>query len=136
VLFDAAADYRANSFSYQSGGRRGRLWIASQGGCGRNGRVLPTLARNSGVHLIACTGFHRRLYYPPAAPLWQMSAAAQPQTCLWRELTDALAGNGRDTAEPVRAGFIKIAGEATSGENAAPSAGRSGRGLPGDRLRD
>jgi len=89
----------------------GAIVDCQPGGCGRNGRILPTLSRASGVHLIACTGFHRRLYYPPDPPLWQMSAAAAAELFI-AELTDALRET-KDTAEPVRAGFIKIAGEAS-----------------------
>ncbi len=46
------------------------------GGCGRDGRVLRRLAERSGVHVVAATGFHRRIYYPPHAPLFALSATA------------------------------------------------------------
>ena len=34
-------------------------------GCGRNGNQLLALSKASGVHIIACTGFHRKKYYSP-----------------------------------------------------------------------
>ncbi|RIK12691.1 MAG: hypothetical protein DCC51_16715, partial [Anaerolineae bacterium] len=46
------------------------------GGCGRDGRVLRRLSERTGVHVIAATGFHRRRYYPPDAPLFGLSATA------------------------------------------------------------
>ncbi len=46
------------------------------GGCGRDGRVLRRLSEQTGVHVIAATGFHRRRYYPSDAPLFAMSATA------------------------------------------------------------
>ena len=89
----------------------GAIVDCQPGGCGRNGRILHTIAQNSQVHLIACTGFHRRIYYPDIAPLWQMGAEAAADIFV-AELTTALLETA--VAEhPVRAGFIKIAGEAT-----------------------
>lgn len=109
VLFDATAVTRELQ-QYQAAGG-GAVVDCQPGGCGRNGRILPQLAQTSGVHLIACTGFHRRLYYPPDAPLWQLGSEAAADLFV-RELTVALAETA-DTPQPVRAGFIKIAGEAT-----------------------
>jgi len=43
------------------------------GGCGRNGTILAKLAEESGVNIIACTGFHRRKYYP--LEYWLFSAS-------------------------------------------------------------
>lgn len=78
---------------------------------GRDGNVLRRLAQASGVHLIACTGFHRQRYYVPAPPLWEMSAESTADLFM-RELTVGLTET-LDSMQPVRAGFIKIAGEAT-----------------------
>ncbi len=88
------------------------------GGCGRNGRILPTLSRASRVHLIACTGFHRQRYYPPNHPLWHMDAGAAAALFV-DELTVAL-HETKDSLQPVRAGVIKIAGEATLAETPQP----------------
>ena len=80
------------------------------GGCGRDGNKLLALAKASGVNLVACTGFHRKKYYPPDHWLWQADAE---QVCdyLCSELEHGLAET-RETSSPVRAGFIKIALEA------------------------
>ena len=81
---------------------------------GRNGNMLRRLAQASGVHLIACTGFHRKRYYAPTPTLWQMRAEDAADLFV-HELTVRLTET-TDDAEPVRAGFIKIAGEATMAE--------------------
>jgi predicted metal-dependent phosphotriesterase family hydrolase len=80
------------------------------GGCGRDGSKLLTLSKSSGVNLIACTGFHRKKYYPLGYWLW--GAGAQ-EVCdyLSSELEQGLVET-LETPSPVRAGFIKIALEA------------------------
>src|SRR4030065_785542 len=45
------------------------------GGCGRDGSKLLALSKASRVNLIACTGFHRKKYYPADYWLWEASAA-------------------------------------------------------------
>ena len=62
------------------------------------------------MNLIACTGFHRKKYYPPDFWLWE--AGAQ-KVCdfLCSELEHGLLETF-DTPSPVKAGFIKIALEA------------------------
>ncbi len=112
ILFDATAVTRELQQYKTAGG--GAVVDCQPGGCGRNGRILPQLAQASGVHLIACTGFHRRIYYPANAPLWQMRGEEAADLFV-RELTVALAETA-DAPQPVRAGFIKIAGEATLAE--------------------
>jgi 5-phospho-D-xylono-1,4-lactonase len=92
----------------------GAIVDCQPGGCGRNGRYLRSLAQNSQVHLIACTGFHRRIYYPSETPLWQMSAETAAELFV-NELTVALVETSTDP-QPVKAGFIKIAGEASLAE--------------------
>jgi predicted metal-dependent phosphotriesterase family hydrolase len=77
------------------------------GGCGRDGRRLLELSRLSGVHIIACTGFHRRKYYPSDSKFWSLtsqSAADLFISELTRGLKETLSGR-----QPVLAGFIKIA---------------------------
>lgn len=79
------------------------------GSCGRDGRMLAKLAQASGVHIVACTGYHRRLYYPDN--YWLFDAPVEEAKALFvRELVEALEET-RDTGNPVRAGFIKIACE-------------------------
>jgi phosphotriesterase-related protein len=96
-------DYR------QAGGSA--LVDCQPGGCGRDGRVLAQLSAASGVYLIACTGFHLRKYYPPDAWLWQ-AGVDRAHTAFVSELSQGLVETP-DTAQPVKAGFVKIACEAT-----------------------
>jgi len=79
-------------------------------GCGRNGSQLLALSKASGVHIIACTGFHRKKYYSPDYWLWKADAQ---QICeaLCSELALGLSET-LETASPFKAGFIKIAIEA------------------------
>ena len=80
-------------------------------GCGRDGNQLLALSIASKVNLIACTGFHRKKYYPQNYWLWR--ARAQ-KICdfLCSELEQGLFET-LETPSPVRAGFIKIALEST-----------------------
>ena len=80
-------------------------------GCGRDGNQLLTLSMASNVNIIACTGFHRKKYYPQNYWLWK--AGAQ-KICdfLCSELEQGLFET-LETPSPVRAGFIKIALEST-----------------------
>jgi phosphotriesterase-related protein len=80
------------------------------GGCGRNGNKLAELSSASGVNIIACTGFHRRKYYPPDH--WLFTASENKIADYFTtEYSEALE-ECRDQADPPRAGFIKIALEA------------------------
>ncbi|MDP2991594.1 MAG: hypothetical protein Q8O57_13620, partial [Kiritimatiellota bacterium] len=79
------------------------------GGCGRNGNLLRDVVQASGVKIIACPGFHRASYYPADYWMWQAEAG---------EITDSFVGEirlglaeVRDSENPVRAGFVKIACE-------------------------
>jgi phosphotriesterase-related protein len=80
-------------------------------GCGRDGNKLFTLSKASGVHLIACTGFHRKKYYAHDHWLWR---ASSERICdfLCSELEQGLTET-LNTPAYIRAGFIKIALEAT-----------------------
>ncbi len=80
-------------------------------GCGRDGNKLLALSIASKVNLIACTGFHRKKYYPQNYWLWGASAQ---KICdfLCSELEQGLFET-LETPSPVRAGFIKIALEST-----------------------
>jgi predicted metal-dependent phosphotriesterase family hydrolase len=83
-------------------------------GCGRDGKRLLALSEASRVHLIACTGFHRRKYYPPNHWLWN----ATPERIfdfVCSELEKGLLET-LETVAPVKAGFIKIALESTWSE--------------------
>jgi phosphotriesterase-related protein len=65
---------------YRSGGRA--LVDAQPPGCGRDPGMLAELSRRSGVHIIASTGFHRRLYYPEDHWIFTISADAFTRFCL------------------------------------------------------
>ena len=83
-------------------------------GCGRNSNKLLELSQQSGVHVIACTGFHRQKYYPPQH--WLFSKRAQ-KVCDF--LSTELETGMYETLElekPIKAGFIKIALEAAWGD--------------------
>jgi phosphotriesterase-related protein len=92
----------------QAGGTA--LLDCQPGGFGRDGNQLLALSRATGVHVIACTGFHRRRYNPGFDVLWNATAE---QICdrFVSELTKGL-GEVPASDPPVRAGFIKIALEA------------------------
>lgn len=99
--------------AYRAAGGSG-LVDCQPGGCGRNGNALARLAEESGVHIVASTGFHRRRYYGPEAPLWGMTAEA---TCDYfvSEIRRGLSET-RHGERPVRPGLIKVACEATLAE--------------------
>ena len=92
--------------AYRAAGGGGLL-DCQPGGCGRDGRALAELSRLTGVPIVACTGFHLARYYPPDFWLWGATAEAARDTFV-AEIVDGLAET-RDTDQPVRAGFIKIA---------------------------
>ncbi len=77
------------------------------GGCGRNASCLAELSLKSGIHIVACTGFHIRRYYGPREPLWNMTAD-QAGSYFAAEIRDGLVET-RGTRRLVRPGFIKIA---------------------------
>jgi predicted metal-dependent phosphotriesterase family hydrolase len=83
--------------------------------CGRDGNKLVELSTAASVNLIACTGFHRKKYYPSGH--WLFSASAQ-KVCdsLCSELQQGLVET-LDSPLPVKAGFIKIALESTWSES-------------------
>ncbi len=73
------------------------------GGCGRDGNKLVALARATGLHITATTGFHQQKYYPRRSWLW--SASAEEAAALFvEELTVGL----RETGDGVRAATIKV----------------------------
>lgn len=95
---DELADYK------KAGGSA--ILDCQPGGCGRNGLRLRDLSEASGVNIVACTGFHRRKYYPPNAALWKMSSHSAADLFI-KELTSSLEESA-DDAHPIKAGFIKI----------------------------
>ena len=101
-------------------------------GSGRMAGGLVRVSTESGIHVVASTGFHRPLFYSPAS--WLFSASAQDLSALFvHELTVGMYEDGMNawpirpaTGEtgPPRAGLIKVA----VGAEGVPSAG-------GDRAR-
>ncbi len=59
---------------YRAAGGGGIIDCQPAADCGRNGNMLARLAAASGVHIVACTGFHLRRYYGPQATIWQATA--------------------------------------------------------------
>jgi predicted metal-dependent phosphotriesterase family hydrolase len=74
-VLDREEPIRSELSAYRQAGG-GAILDCQPGGCGRDGRRLLALARASGVHLVACTGLHRRRYYPADYDLWALSAEA------------------------------------------------------------
>jgi 5-phospho-D-xylono-1,4-lactonase len=83
-------------------------------GCGRNGNRLLSLSKESGVNIIASTGFHRRKYYDPAHWLWNVRTQ-KVTDFLCSEIEQGLFET-LNSPFPVKAGFIKIALEANWSE--------------------
>lgn len=94
---------------YRSGGGASILDF-QPGGCGRDGRRLVQLSKDSGVQIIACTGFHRQKYYTPGH--WLFSASSQAVTEYFSDELSQSLEETRGQVETVRAGFIKVALEA------------------------
>lgn len=103
----------------------GAIVDCQPGGCGRDGRVLRRLAERTGIHVVAATGFHRRLYYPPDATLFNLSAA-EAADYFRAEIEHGLEETRNDSSSPdstrpdrssetcqVFPGIIKIAAEAS-----------------------
>jgi 5-phospho-D-xylono-1,4-lactonase len=102
-IFEELVEYR------EKGGKT--LLDCQPEGCGRDGNQLLALSMASKVNLIACTGFHRKKYYPQNYWFWR---AGSQKICdfLCSELQQGLFET-LETPSPVRAGFIKIALEST-----------------------
>ena len=116
VLTDVAGVARELTDFRRRGG--GAIVDCQPGGCGRDGNVLRRLSHETGVHVIAATGFHRRVYYPADEPLFNLSAKQATDFFLGeiREgLTETRPQRSSETSEVsnvVYPGIIKIAAEA------------------------
>lgn len=109
-LFDRAG-IEAELVEYRESGGKS-LVDCQPGGCGRNGEVMRDLSRASGVQIVACTGFHLRQYYPADAWIYQPTTGCDGVRDYFVEEIIAGLRETQHLAEPVRAGFIKIACEA------------------------
>jgi 5-phospho-D-xylono-1,4-lactonase len=112
VLDDASLALEELKRYHAAGGSA--LLDCQPGGCGRNGAVLADLSIHSGVIIVGSTGFHLRKYYPPDAPFWSLTAA-QARDLFVSELQIGMGETllHAQAARPVRAGFIKVACEAS-----------------------
>ncbi len=92
----------------EAGGRA--ILDCQPGGFGRDATRLRKLSQESGVLIVACTGFHRRRYAPGLDALW----AGSPRDIAARFIGELTRGTEETLADraPVLAGFIKIALEA------------------------
>ena len=79
------------------------------GGCGRDANMLMDLSITSGVNIIACTGFHRRKYYPQNNSCWEWSEQKWTDYLI-SELEEGVV-ESKQNQKTIKAGFIKIAME-------------------------
>ncbi len=97
--------------SYKKAG--GDLIVDAQPvGCGRNAKMLAELSRNSGVSIVASTGFHKLMFYPDDHWIHSIGGEAFSDLMV-REITEGMFEDG-DDAYPDRttdfkAGMIKMA---------------------------
>lgn len=109
-VLDQYDSIRTELLDYRSAGGVSLL-DCQPGGCGRNGDKLVQLSKDTGVNIIACTGFHRKKYYDP--DFWLFSATAtEVSDYLISEYTVGLEET-KKSPNPPRAGFFKIALEAS-----------------------
>lgn len=95
---------------YTAGGRA--VADAQPVGCGRNAKVLQTIAKQSGVHIIASTGFHKMIFYPENH--WVFSYSQQElQQIFTAEITQGMYTTYNETPPAqqtgAKAGFVKSA---------------------------
>ena len=92
----------------QSGG--GSQVDCQPGGAGRDGNELVRISEASGVHVIACTGYHLKEYYPIQNKIWSMNLDQAARYFL-QEVNQGL--EETRNSKPVYPGFIKIAAQET-----------------------
>lgn len=117
LILDDADAITAELIDYQLAGG-GTIVDCQPGGCGRNGRRLQQISQRSGVHIIACTGFHLRRYYPAGAALWQKSTG-EAYAGFMDEVQQGVLET-RQQGQAVYPGFFKIAAEASWTASPAP----------------
>jgi len=102
IQLDDVTAIQAELRDFQAAG--GTTLIDCQPGeCGRDATMLVRIARQTGLHITATTGFHQQKYYPPQHWLWSVSAAAAAAYFV-EELTVGM----RETGGTVRATTIKV----------------------------
>lgn len=80
-------------------------------GAGRDAGKLYRFAKESGVHIVAATGYHLRRYYP--ADFWLFGASVEEAMAYFMEELTQGTRETQAAEEPVKAGYIKIACEAS-----------------------
>ncbi len=103
---------------YQLGGRT--LVDTMPANCGRNITKLVTVSRNSNVNIIAPTGIHLEMYYPPNH--WRYHLSPEDLTSLFvKDITEGIDeydyGSPIVKRTPHKAGLIKLA---TGDESVTP----------------
>ena len=80
-------------------------------GLGRGSAHLAGLSRATGVHVVAATGMHQAVHYPPGVVGRALRDRPAGLAGLFvRELTEGLRPPGAAATPAVRAGMIKVAG--------------------------
>jgi len=77
------------------------------GGAGRDGNKLRSLSGKTGVHIVACTGFHLNDYYPAGYKLWSYTSD-QAADYFLDEIQNGMLET-KISDQTVYPGFIKIA---------------------------
>jgi phosphotriesterase-related protein len=113
-VLDHEGDILTELQSFRSAGGGGQI-DCQPGGSGRNGNHLRTLAEKSGIHIIACTGFHLKRYYPAGYKTWSLNAA-EAASYFMAEIEEGLEET-RDSEKVVYPGFIKLAVRDTVAES-------------------
>ena len=85
----------------------GTIVDCQPGGCGRNGRVLYQLSRETQVNIVSSTGFHLKKYYQPE--YWLFDASVEKATNFFLDELRIGLAETLETGHPVQAGFIKTA---------------------------
>ncbi len=106
LVLDQMAPITRELIAYREHGGGTQL-DCQPGGAGRDGNRLRQLSEDSGVKIVASTGFHLSEYYPEDAEIWNMNAEQAGEYFL-EEITRGLAET-RNKIQPVYPGFIKIA---------------------------
>ena len=99
---------------YFTAGGRGII-DCQPAGCGRDARQLAALSEQSGVHIVCCSGFHRRHYYPPDTSFWSLSA--EKLADFFNNEIQIGVEETMPSSSPIRAGFLKVAIEASLAES-------------------
>jgi 5-phospho-D-xylono-1,4-lactonase len=75
-------------------------------GCGRDGNILKDLIADTGVNIIATTGFHKIIYYHPDFFIWKLDIE-EAKAFFISEIQDCIF-ECKETGRSLKAGVIKI----------------------------